>query len=141
MLNWYRRVFPVYHCTNLFSNLEAIIRHQRLQYLGSVPFVVEETINSNLQQLLKDKQRALVSLRNAQTSEFDSLTLKEQLTTEVQLTNELKQTLDRDLQDAVLKISAWHQERSMFRIKVGTKPSMTAIVIKHFVGDEVNSRS
>lgn len=106
-----------------FSNLETIIRHQRKQYLGSIPIVVEESVNCNLQQVLKDKQKTLASLRNAQKNESGSVVLKEQLTKELQLANEYKETLGLGLEEAVSKISRWHKERSVLQVKVGnTQP-------------------
>lgn len=75
-------------------------------------------MNSNLQQVLKDKQKALASLRNAQKNEAGSVVLKEQLTKELQLANEYKKTLGLGLEEAVSKISRWHKERSVLQVKV-----------------------
>lgn len=102
-----------------FSLLEYIIKHQRQQYLGSAPLISEEIFNANLQQILKDKQQAFVSLQNIWKQENESKILKEQLSKKVSLDADLKASIDDNVTDDVLeKIKSWHKERNIILIKV-----------------------
>lgn len=98
--------------------MEQIIWHQRHQYLGCIPFILAEMHTLNIQDSLKDKQTTLVSLQNAQKHEFSSKLLKEQVANELELLNELKQTLEGNMEDSASRIIAWYKERNTYQVKV-----------------------
>lgn len=96
-----------------FSELQHIIKQQRLNYYGSVPLISENHFVANLNKTFADKHEAFLSLRRAQENENESSTLKDQLVKHIGILDELKNE-----SNANNKILQWYQEKKSLQLQV-----------------------
>lgn len=94
--------------------MQDILINHKVQYLGSVPLILDEFFIDNLIESNHYKHEMYQNLYKSQLQEIDCVVLKEQYENEIQIVRDTFGNMD----DVKKKVLNWHQEKKLIQLNV-----------------------